>query len=133
MKKMFILLLPACALLMASCNNYGKKVKISDKTEIYIKGKATEDEAKKLGNYIDQLSKESNERSFQLDKADDGYTVRMVIDTKTSGVDPQMNQNFMALRWLFEDKVFTGSHVKLILTDNTFKDFKTVKDTVFTE
>jgi hypothetical protein len=31
----------------------------------------------------------------------------------------------MALQFLFESQVFTGNRVKLILTDNKFKDIKT--------
>ena len=118
---------------LVSCNDYGKKVKISDKTEIYIKKDATEDEAKKLGAYIESLSKDNNEKSFQLSKENGDYTVRMVINQDEVKKDPSLKMSFMALRFLFNDKVFTGSNVKMILTDNHFKDLETVKDTTFTE
>ena len=118
---------------LVSCNDYGKKVKISDKTEIYIKKDATEDEAKKLGAYIESLSKDNNEKSFQLSKENGDYTVRMVINQDEVKKDPSLKMSFMALRFLFNDKVFNGSKVNMILTDNHFKDLETVKDTTFSE
>ena len=133
MKKLIILLVLSSSFFLVSCNDYGKKVKISDKTEIYIKKDATEDEAKKLGAYIESLSKDDNEKSFQLSKESGDYTVRMVINQEEVKKDPSLAQSFMALRFLFNDKVFTGSKVKMILTDDHFKDLETVKDTTFTE
>ena len=133
MKNLIILLVLSSSFFLVSCNDYGKKVKISDKTEIYIKKDATEDEAKKLGAYIESLSKENNDKSFQLSKENGDYTVRMVINQDELKKDPSLEQSFMALRFLFNDKVFTGSKVKMILTDDHFKDIETVKDTTFTE
>lgn len=54
-----------------SCNTspYGKKIKVNDRIEVYIKNGATEADAKKFGDYIDTTWKTStNKKSFQLSK-----------------------------------------------------------------
>jgi hypothetical protein len=129
--KKFILPLVLALVGLASCTTYGKKVKISDHLEIYMKGdNVTETEAKKLGTYIDTLWKDAtNDKSFQLSKDSSGYVVRMVVDEKKYKEDSSLSASFMALQTLFETQVFPGSKVKLVLTDNTFKD---IKGAVFT-
>ena len=125
MKKIILPLLLSLVA-FASCNTYGKKVKISDHLEVYLKGdNVTEAEAKKLGTYIDTLWKDAkNDKSFQLSKDSGQYVVRMVVDEKKYKEDPSLSASFTALQILFETQVFTGSKVKLILTDNTFNDLK---------
>lgn len=120
------ILLLVIATLFASCNDYGQKVKISDYTEVYIKGDSvTEADAKKFGNYLDTTYKESNnKRSFQLTKDSGQYVIRMVVDEEKVRKDSTMDVSFMALQILFETQVFTGNRVKLILTDNQFNDIK---------
>lgn len=122
-------LLMLSAVLFASCDaGYGKKVKISDHTEIFIKNDATEEEAKKLGNYIDSTwKKQTNDKSFQLSKDSGNYTVRMVVDEEKVKNDTTLDVSFQAIQFLIEDQVFKGSKVTLILTDNKFKDLKTVQ------
>lgn len=130
-------LLMLFVVLFASCNSdYGKKVKVSDHTEIFIKNDATEDEAKKLGNYIDSTWKEqTNEKSFQLSKDSGNYTVRMVVDEAKVKADTTLDVSFQAIQFLIADQVFKGSKVTLILTDNKFNDIKTVQSnpSLFTE
>lgn len=119
---------------LSACNEYGKKVKISDTTEVYLKDdSSTEADAKLLGNYIDSKFKTDKKRSLQLSKEKNAYTIRMVVDEDEYKKDPSMDESFMALRFLFKNVVFTGKEVNLILTDNQFNDFKTVKDTTFTD
>jgi len=115
------------AILFAACNEYGQKIKISDTTEVYIKGDSvTEVEAKKFGNYVDTTYKDSkNKRSFQITKDSGQYVIRMVVDEEKIKKDSSLDVGFMALQILFETEVFTGNRVKLILTDNQFKDIKT--------
>jgi len=118
------------AVLFASCdiNGYGKKVKVSDNTEIFIKNDATEAEAKKLGNYFDSTWKEqTNKKSFQLSKDSGNYTVRMVVDEDKVKNDTTLDVSFQAIQFLIEEQVFKGSKVTLILTDNKFNDIRTVK------
>lgn len=118
------------ALFFASCDmdGYGKKIKINDHTEIFIKNDATEEDAKKLGNYIDSTWKEQkNSKSFQLSKDSGNYTLRMVVDEEKVKNDSTLDVSFQAIQFLIEDQVFKGNKVTLILTDNKFNDIKTVK------
>ena len=134
MKKIFLLSLLSGTLFFISCNDYGKKVKISDTTEVYIKDKATEDDAKHLGNFLDSLSGDAkNQKSFQLSKDDNGYTLKMVIDEDKMKQDPSLDQSFMIIRYMIATEVFPNNPVKMVLTDNTFKEIKTVKDTVYAQ
>lgn len=128
MKIYLLSLLMFSAILFTSCdiNGYGEKVKVSDHTEIYIKNDATEAEAKKLGNYIDSTWREqTNQKSFQLSKDSGNYTVRMVVEVEKVKKDSTLDASFMAIQFLFEDQVFKGSRVKLVLTDEKFNDIKT--------
>jgi hypothetical protein len=129
MKIYLVSLLMFSAVLFASCDSgYGKKVKVSDHTEIFIKNDATEEEAKKLGNYIDSTWKDqTNDKSFQLSKDSGNYTVRMVVDENKVKADTTLDVSFQAIQFLIEDQVFKGSKVTLILTDNKFNDIKTVQ------
>ena len=126
MKPKTTMLLLVIAILFASCNEYGQKIKISDSTEVYIKGDSvTEADAKKFGTYLDTTYKDSkNKRSFQITKDSGQYVIRMVVDEEKVKKDSSMDVSFMALQILFETQVFTGNRVKLILTDDQFKDIK---------
>ena len=117
-----ILLFSACGL-----SGYGKKVIINDKLEVYLKGdNVTEADARKLGAYIDTTWKDAtNKKSFQLCKDSGQYVVRMVVDEKKVKSDNSLDVSFMALQMLFESQVFNNNKVKLILTDDHFKDVKT--------
>lgn len=131
MKKIFSFI--AIAIFFISCSifsPYGKKVTINDKLEIYIKGDSTtEADAKKLGTYLAETWKETtNQKSFQLKKEQNEYQVRMVVDEEKIKTDSTLDVSFMALRMLIEEQVFKGSKVKLILTNNKFKDLKTFDD-----
>lgn len=129
MKLKFISLLLLSSIFFSSCDldGNGKKIKVSDRTEVYIKNDATEADARKMGNYFDSTWKEqTNEKSFQLSKDSGNYTVRMVIDTTGYEKDSSLNESFMAIQFLIQDQIFKGSKVKLILTDNKFNDFKTI-------
>jgi len=126
MKPNITILLLVFAILFAACNEYGQKIKISDYTEVYIKGDSvTEVDARKFGNYLDTTYKDSkNKRSFQITKDSGQYVIRMVVDEEKVKKDSSLDVSFMALQILFETEVFTGNRVKLILTDNKFKDIK---------
>lgn len=132
MKLNLVCLMLLTSILFTSCDldGYGKKVTVSDRTEIYIKNDATEADAKKMGNYFDSTWKEqTNKKSFQLSKDSGNYTVRMVVDENKVKTDTTIDISFQAIQFLIENQVFKGSRVTLILTDNKFKDIKTVKST----
>ena len=127
MKLSIISLCLFLSILFSSCDidGYGKKITVSDRTEVFIIKDATEAEAKKMGNYFDSTWKEQTQKkSFQLAKDSGNYTVRMVVDTEKVK-DSSLDESFQAVQFLLADQVFKGSTVKLILTDDKFKDFKT--------
>ncbi|MCZ2222239.1 MAG: hypothetical protein LC122_01215 [Chitinophagales bacterium] len=133
MKKLFLLTLIVSAIFFVSCNffnPYGKKITISDKVEVYIKGDSvTEEAGKKLGTYLDTTWKDlTNKRSFQLTKENGTYNVHMVIDEKKFKEDPSLELSFMALRLLIAVNVFPESKINLVLTDNSFKPYKTFSE-----
>ena len=103
MRKTFLFFLPLVFLVVA-CNSYGKKVKINDTLEVYLKGDSvTESDAKKLGNYISGLTKDSkNEKSFQLSKDSGSYVVKMVVDGDKVKTDSTLDASFIAFKALIE-------------------------------
>lgn len=129
MKATITILLLAISILFAACNDYGKKIKINDNMEVYIKGDGvTEADANKFGKYLDTTYKESNnKKSFQITKDSGQYVIRMVVDEEKVKKDSSLDVSFMALQFLFESQVFTGNKVKLVLTDDHFKDIKTFR------
>lgn len=126
MRKLFAILAAFIAFILVSCNNYGKKVKIDDTMEVYIKGDSVnENQAKKLGAYLASLWKEAkNQKSLQLSKDRGMYVVKMVIDEDKLKQDSTLDVSFMALKTLPEAEIFDNKQVKFVLTDNTFKDIK---------
>lgn len=126
MRKLFATLAVLVAFVFISCNNYGKKVKIDNTMEVYIKGDdVSETQAKKLGSYLANLWKESkNEKSLQLLKDSGVYVVKMVVDENKLKQDSTADIVFMALKTMIEAEVFDNKPVKFVLTDNTFKDIK---------
>ncbi len=135
MKANITILLLVITVLFAACNDYGKKVKINDNIEVYVKGDGvTEADAKKFGVYMDTTYREStNKKSFQISKDSGQYVIRMVVDEEKVKKDSSLDVSFMALQFLFESQVFTGNKVKLVLTDNHFKDIKTFPSTSATK
>lgn len=121
-----VFVLVAAMFVLVSCDNYGKKVKINDTLEIYMKGDSvTENDAKKLGNYIAELSGDAkNEKSLQLSKDSGKYVVRMVVDKERMKADSTSDVNFLALKTLIETEVFGGQPIRFVLTDNRFNDLK---------
>ena len=114
-------------ILLTACNNHGKRVKINDSTEVYVKGEdVSEDDAKKLGNYIESLTKDgTNEKSLQLSKDSGMYVVRMVVNEEKLKTDSTIDVSFIALKSLIELEVFKNNRVKLIVTNDQFMDIKT--------
>jgi hypothetical protein len=126
MRKFFFAFTAVIAFVLVSCNDYGKKVKINDNLEIYVKGNGvTENDARKLGNYLAELSGDSkNQKSLQLSKDSGQYEVRMVVDQEKMKTDSVTDVNFTALKTLMETQVFNNQPVRLTLTDDHFKDLK---------
>ncbi|WP_207492167.1 hypothetical protein [Aridibaculum aurantiacum] len=111
-----------------SCQQYGKKVKINEHLEVYVKNQATEEEGKKLGEYIATLdSSNTNQKSVQLSKDSSIYTVRLVIPEEHLK-NNELDESFQALQYLIRENVFPGQTVRLVLTDDKFNDKRTVEE-----
>jgi hypothetical protein len=126
MKKLFTILAGVIAFVLVSCNNYGKKVKIDDTMEVYLKGDSVnENQAKQMGNYLVKLWSDSKQqKSLQLSKDSGLYIVKMVVDEDKFKKDTTVDVAFIALKTLLETEVFNNQQIKFVLTDNTFNDIK---------
>src|SRR5579875_241694 len=136
MKKILLFLLPV-SLLFTSCdlfNNYGKKVSINDKNEVYYKGDdVTENNAKDLGNYLEKTGffNPQKEETAQVlkNKNDDKYTVKFVYDKDYFNKNSdQLNVIFWLLQDQISQNVFNGKKVSIALTDNKLNNFQTFDD-----
>lgn len=124
MQKFFLLVITAC-LLLTSCDRYGKKVDINNKSEVFYKDDATEVEAKKLGNFLLKKNFFDNrsDKSVQLIKDSGIYTVRFVVDKASYEVDKE--NTLLGFRvwqmWIAED-VFNNAKTKVVLVDDQFNE-----------
>ncbi len=130
--KRILLLSASLMLLLSSCTDFGTKVQIDDKSEVYYKGEGvTEADAKKLGAYFKQIGVFSGaeEKAVQLSKDADAYVVKLVI--KEDVVNKE-REKYETIFWYWQDmiseNVFDGKKTKIILTDNKFKDLITLEE-----
>lgn len=126
MQKILLLVITA-SLLLASCDRYGEKVEINNKSEVFYKDEATEAEAKKLGNFLLKRNffDNRNEKSVQLTKDSGIYTVRFVVDRASYEVDKE--NTLLGFRvwqmWISED-VFNNAKTRVLLVDDQFNDLE---------
>ena len=128
MRKFFLFFIAGLVLLTA-CDNYGDKVQINPKSEVYYKEGVSEAEAKNLGDFL--LKKEyfnaTDERSAQLTKVNGEYVVKFVIDEEKLNQDKDnVLSGFKVWHMWIQDNVFNGAKTKLVLTDDQFKDVQQV-------
>ncbi len=125
-----LILIFLVSMFVTSCNNYGKKVTFEGtKGEVYYKGDGvTEADAKKLGDYLKTIDYINNnkESSFQLTKNGDTYVFKLVINKAVYDTMPGLDKSYKALGALVSEKVFDGKKVDVGLTDDYFKEFKTI-------
>lgn len=130
MKKLFFLLCSAGTLLLTSCDDYGKKIAINNKSEIYLKGDSvTEADAKKLGSLLldQKVFDNKKERSVQLSKEHGTYTVRFVYDKDVFEKDKEsVLYSFKVFQWMIADQVFNKAKTAVVLSDDLFKDYQQV-------
>lgn len=133
MKKYYPLIFVAAIFVsIVSCTSqYGKKVKINDTLEVYVKGDNVHDtDVQKLGNYFADLWKDSqNEKSLQLSKDDSAYIVKLVVDEEKLNSDSTLIAGFTAIQFLLEYQVFNGQKVKFMVTDDHLKTIRTFEGT----
>ena len=112
-----------------SCNSYGKKVLINEKSEVYYKSNGvTEEDAKRLGHFL--LSRgyfnASDKRSVQLTKHRDTFIVKMVVDHEYMKAEDTVLAGFKVWQMWIEDSVFNGSQTELLLADTELKNIRNV-------
>lgn len=131
MKKETLLFI-AATLLLTACNNYGKKVEVNSKSEVYYKGDGvTEADAKKLGTFLLQngFFTTTDDRSVQLSKDSGAYVIRLVVDTdKVNKNKEEILSSFKAWQYIIAQNVFPDAETRLVLTDDHFKDFIPVNE-----
>ena len=127
-----IMLLLISVVLFASCNEASvsdKEVKINDKSEVFYKdGKVTEADAKRLGDYLlaNEYFDTTAHRSVHLTKGDSGYIIRCVVDKDKLKEDQGAELNFWVMQSNISDSVFKGQKTNIILTDNWFREIKSL-------
>jgi hypothetical protein len=134
MRKNLLLLPVLFSLVLTSCNlfnNYGKKVKINDKLNVYYKGEGvTEDQAKKLGAFLENNRGENKgDLAAQIMKEGESYLVKIPLNEEAFNKD---KEKFKTLFWYMQDMiselVFEGKKTRIVLTDDKLKDKETIDE-----
>ena len=128
MRKNLLLLLALFSMVLTSCNlfnDYGKKVKIGN-NEVFYKGEGvTEEEAKKLGEYLkkDAYFDDKTEKSVQLTKSGSDYVVRLVVDKDKLDLKNTATMNqYWVMQHILSENVFNGAKTRVVLADTKLKD-----------
>jgi hypothetical protein len=130
MRKILFALL-SIAIILTSCNDYGKKVAIGKNEVFYKEDGVVEADAKKLGDYLKIAGyfNDSAAKSVQLTKQDNAYVLRLVVDKDKLDTN---DQSMMNQYWLMQDLVsqnaFNGAKTKIILADTKLKDIQPVEN-----
>jgi hypothetical protein len=117
----------AVLVFLISCNSYGDKLKINDKSEVYYKDGATKEDAKKLGDYLLQNGyfDTKSQKSIQLSKNKDTFNVKFVVDKKRAESEMKDTEGtFTALGMLLSYQVFNGKPTRIMLADQYMKTFR---------
>jgi hypothetical protein len=121
MKFIFFLLLPI-SILMSCGNEYGNKVTINSKSDVFYKGEGvTEADAKRLG---DMLLKEgyfdtTSSKSVQLTKDSSTWVVRLVVDReKFAKADGTIAMSMKIMEMVISEQVFNKENTRLELVDD---------------
>ena len=124
--------MPLVALLITSCNNFGKKVSVAGtKGEVYYKGEGvTESDANTLGTYLKnglEYFNDSTVSSVQLLKSTSGgYDVRFVVDEKKLKTIENSDAIFESFGSAMSIDLYKNQPVNIFLTDKNMKDIKSL-------
>jgi hypothetical protein len=128
MKPIILFLLAAFSL--AACSNYGKKIKVEGtKGEVYYKGDGvTESDAKKTGEFLKKQGYFSADKgaSVQLRKEADAYVISFVYNKKVYDTLKIADNLFKILGAQASKEVFDGKKVNIALTNDHFKEYKSI-------
>lgn len=125
MNKIILSLLAVC--MLASCSNYGKKVK-EGHIEVYFKEGISKEEAeitaKTIYNLDSDAKNEKARKSFQLLREGEKIIFRMVVDKEKA--KDMADDNFSPIAALVSEKAFSGKPVDMELTDTKFKTIRSI-------
>lgn len=111
--------------ILCSCNNYGKRVKINDNLTVFYKGEGvTESDAKKLGAFFESAGwGKDGAATVQLSKDSNTYVLRLPAKDEVYKAN---RERFRLAFWLTQDEVseavFNGSPTRVVLTDDRLRD-----------
>lgn len=130
MRKAFISSLLPTIVLFIGCSPYGDKVEVNSKSEVYYKDGATKEEAQKLADFLLRLNffDDQSERSVQMVKLKDTSVVKFVVNEEKLKNNPDLEAGFKDMHLLIKDSVFAGKPTKVLLTNDEFKEIKSVKE-----
>ncbi|HEX8334250.1 MAG TPA: hypothetical protein VF622_16635 [Segetibacter sp.] len=112
------------SLFFASCNQFGKEVKIKNNS-VYYKD-VTEAEAKRAGDFFYSIGyfNDSNDISIQITKPKDSLQLRFVVDKEK--IKPEFDESYMLIASTLSDSVFNKAPITVFLADTEMKDIKRV-------
>lgn len=124
MKFLLALLIPLTVLI--SCGgDYGNKVTINDKSDVFYKGKGvTESDAKRLGDYLlrEGYFDTTTSKSVQLVKDSSAWVVRLVVDKeKYANADGTIAMSMIIFQQAMSEQVFNKEKTRLELVDDEMK------------
>ena len=123
-------LLAGLALSMAAIAGCGHGTKLSFKSgELYYTKNVTEDEAQKLGKFLVKAKYFTDDKkvSVQLDREEDVYQVRMVVQDDYKSMKKIYPLAYQVLAQRFSKKVFDGKPVEIHLTDKNLKTHEVIQ------
>lgn len=105
---------------ITSCSDYGEKV-VHNAGDVYYKEPVTEEEANKLGKYLAENGYfDGIEKSVQLLKEGDYYTVNFVVKEGASS-NPENINIFKSFSPILSYDVFDGAIVNVAMCNETFE------------
>lgn len=103
--------------------DYGRKLEFG-KLEVYYTGNVTEDQARKLGEFLSR-AKSDKPRSVQLDRKGGAYLLRMVVVDDYRDLFGSSSRNYRAdfriLAAFVSKNILDGNPVEIHLTNKHFE------------
>lgn len=114
--------------LLAACGSgYGDKLKFG-KGELFYTDKVTQDEAKRLGKFLDDSHMFPDDRqvSYQIDKAGESYVFKIVIADEKYNYDSKFTADVQIITGFMSKDVFKNKPVEYWLCNDKFEPVKKI-------